>query len=212
MFAAWRSIARTVIDLRFIGITLIYFNLLWFFCSIPLITLPPATAALYVVVRKLEDRHEVSWRDFFQAMRDQFVVGWRWGLVNLVVDFLFVVNYWFYSQLAAPLDLLLTALLTGILLTWLLVQMYTYPVLLQQAQPQVRQALRNAFALCMRYPVFTLIHALTAGVFIFISLVVPYFWMIFTTGLVFYIYSQAVTTLLKIERGEDPFATEEYEL
>jgi uncharacterized membrane protein YesL len=212
MFAAWRSIARTVIDVRFVGVTLIYFNLLWFFCSLPLFTLPPATGALYVVVRELGDRREVSGRDFLRAMRAHFLDGWRWGIVNLVAGFLFVVNFWFYSQLPSPFGLLLTALLIGFLVTWLLVQMYTYPILLRQVQPRVRLAIRNAFALCLRHPVFTLIHALITGIFVFMSLVVPYFWMLFTTALVFYFYNQAVTTLLKIERGTDPFAAEEFEL
>jgi hypothetical protein len=90
--------------------------------------------------------------------------------------------------------------------------MYTYPVLLQQAQPRVRRAMRNALALCLRHPVFTLTYAFVTAIFIFMSLVVPYFWMIFTPALIFYFYNQAVTTLLKIEQGEDPFAVEEYEL
>lgn len=212
MFAAWRAIARTVIDVRFIGVTLIYFNLLWFLCSIPLITLPAAIGALYVVVRELGYRRQVSWRDFFQAMRDHFVAGWRWGIVNLVVSFLFVVNFWFYSQLPSPYGLLLTALLVGFLLVWLMVQMYTFPVLLHQEQARIGLAIRNAFALCIHHPIFTLTHAFVAAIFVFMSLVVPYFWMIFTTALVFYFYNQAVITLLKIERGEDPFPTEEFEL
>ncbi len=212
MFAAWRAIARAVIDVRFIGVTLIYFNLLWFFCSIPLVTLPPATAAFYVVLRELGARRDVSWHNFFRAMGQHFLISWQWGIINVAAGVLFAVNFWFYAQLPAPFGLLLTALLTGLLLTWLMVQMYTYPVLLEQEQPRVWQALRNAYALCLHHPVFTLTHALIAGIFVFMSLVVPYFWMIFTVGLIFYFYNQAVMTLLKFERGEDPFATDELEL
>lgn len=208
MRVAWRAIARTVIDVRYAGIELVYFNLLWFVCSLPLITLPPATGALYVIVRQLSERRAVTWRDFLHAMRDQLTVSWRWGTVNLVAALLFVVNFWFYAQLPQPFGLLLTALLIGFLLVWLLIQLYTYPLLLRQESPSVRRAMRNALALCVRHPSFTLTYAFNAAIFILMSLVVPAFWMIFTAALLGFAYTQAADVLLAFERAENPFADE----
>ena len=70
-------------DVRFIGIYLISFNLLWFFMSLPIITLPSATGALYVVTRDMVHRRSVNWRDFFAAMKAHWFTSWRWGFVNL---------------------------------------------------------------------------------------------------------------------------------
>ena len=65
--------------------------------------------------------------------------------------------------------------------------------------------MRNAIFLLVKYPLYTLVHALVAVTVVFMSIVVPYFWMLFTTALVLFIYSQAVRILHRLERGEDPF-------
>ncbi len=201
----WRALARTTADLRYIGLQLLYFNLLWFFTSLPLVTLFPATAALYVVTRDLSYRRDVSLRGFFTALRAHLWMGWKWGLLNLMVAALFALNLVFYRGIAGSPGVLLTAFGYGLLLVWAMVQMYTYPLLLEQSEPRLAWAVRNAIFLLVKYPLYALVHALVATTVVFMSIVVPYFWMLFTTALVLFIYSQAVRILHRLERGEDPF-------
>jgi len=205
MLTAWRALAAAVTELRYVGLYLIGFNLLWFFSSLLVFTLFPATGALYAVTRQLLNRQEVGWRHFFRELRAHLVTGWAWGLLNLFVSVLFAVNFWFYGSLPSSTALVPTALLFGLAVPWIIVQMYCYPILLAQIDTRLGLAVLNSLKLCLKYPLYTLTYALVAGTFIFISVVVPYFWMIFTPALLTFLYNQAVRVLLELEAGKDPF-------
>jgi len=206
MVAAWRMLADSVIDIRYVGMSLIFYNLLWFFSSLPIITFPPATAAMYVITRKIGYRESVDWRMFFTALITYFVVAWRWAVLNLAVLGIIGLNLWFYSSFSSLVGLVLTAFWVGLAFIWIMIQMYCFPVLLEQEYPHVLMAVRNAAALAFRHLFFTLTYALIAGFFVFMSVVVPYFWMIFTGALLAFFYNRGVYYLVQRELGHDPLA------
>jgi uncharacterized membrane protein YesL len=204
MIAAWEAIAQAVIDIRYVGVMLAYINVLWVLSSALVVTAPPATAALYVITHEIGYRRSVGWRDFLRALKTYFFVGWRWALLNVLAAAIIFANLMFYSLLDNSLGLLLIALWLGLTFVWIMVQMYAFPVLLEQAQPSVRTAMRNATVLCLRHPFFTLTYALVAGFFIFLSVVVPYLWALITPALLAFLYNRAVYYLVQIEQGKDP--------
>jgi uncharacterized membrane protein YesL len=204
MVAAWEAIAQAVIDLRYVGVTLAYFNVLWFLCCLPVVTAPPATAALYITARHIHARRQVGWRDFLRTLAESIAVGWRWALVNLVAFFVILANLSFYANIQTTAGLLLAVLWWGIAFIWTIVQMYCFPVLLEQEKRSVRQSMRNAFVLVLRHPFFTLTYALVAGFFVFISVVIPYLWAVATPALLAFLYTGAVRCLVQIERGQVP--------
>lgn len=204
MIAAWEAIAQAVIDLRYVGVTLAYFNVLWLFSSLLIITAPPAIAALYAITRSLGYRRSVGWRDFLGAQKTYFFAGWRWALLNAAAGGIIFANLTFYSYMDDTLGLLLIGLWIGLACVWIVVQMYCFPVLLEQEEPRLRTAVRNAFVLCLRHPFFTLTYALVVGFIVFISLVVPYLWALITPALLAFIYNRAVFYLVRIEQGQDP--------
>jgi uncharacterized membrane protein YesL len=118
--------------------------------------------------------------------------------------FMILLNIAFYGSMAFPIAPLLGAvwLIFGVL--WVIIQQYTFPLLLEQTEPRVWLATRNAFVLVLRHPLFTLIYALVAGTFILMTIAVPYFWIIFTVALIFYFYTQGVRYLARLEKGEEP--------
>lgn len=204
MIAAWESIAQTVIDVRYVGVTLVYVNLLWVLGSVLIVTLPPATAALYVITREIGYRRQIGWRDFIEAMKTRYFVGWRWALLNLAAAGIIFANLTFYSYLDPSTGLPLIGLWAGLTFLWIVVQMYCFPVLLEQECPSVRIALRNAAVLSLRHPLFTLTYALVAGFFVFLSVVVPYLWALITPALLAFMVNRAVYYLVQIEQGNDP--------
>ncbi|MCD4687281.1 MAG: DUF624 domain-containing protein [Anaerolineae bacterium] len=204
MIAAWEAIAQFVIDVRYVGITLLYLNVLWVLCSLPVITAPAATAALYVTTRDLTHRREISWRAYLRACQTYFFTGWRWVLMNAIAGGIVYANLTFYSYMPPPFGPLLIALWLGAVVVWLMVQMYCFPVMLEQEKWNVRQALRNALVLVLRHPFFTLTYALVAGFFAFISLIIPYLWLLITTALFAFLYNGAVRYLVQVERGATP--------
>jgi len=200
--AAWQLLVETLLhDVRFTGIYLVGFNLLWVLCSLPIITLPPATAALYVVTQQLAKRQRVNPNDFFRAMLNYAVVSWRWGVLNIAVALGLWTNFWFYSNFDATF---LKALVLGLGLGWLLIQMYCFPILLEQQQPSVRQALRNALVLCLRHPAFTMIYGFVTALIIVVSLSMIYLWVLITASLITFFYNRALVYLLSVEQGKEP--------
>ncbi|MGQ9632435.1 MAG: YesL family protein [bacterium] len=95
---------------------LILYNVLWFVLSIPVVTLPAATSALYRITRIMVDEKEPTFRDFFVTFKGYFlrslllflVVGaivgvivtnilslGRIEIVNRFISYIFlVVNLW----------------------------------------------------------------------------------------------------------------------
>jgi len=204
MIAAWEAIAQAVIDIRYVGVTLAYVNVLWVISSALIVTAPPATAALYAITREIGYRRPVGWRDFVRALKTHFFVGWRWVLLNAVAAGIIFVNLIFYSNMDSSLGLILIGLWLGLTFVWLVVQMYCFPVLLEQVQPSVRNALRNAAVLSLRHPFFTLTYALIAGFFAFISIIVPYLWALITPAVLAFLYNRAVYYLVQLEQGKVP--------
>ncbi|MBN1681401.1 MAG: DUF624 domain-containing protein [Anaerolineae bacterium] len=204
MIAAWEAIAQAVIDVRYVGVTLAYINVLCVLSSVLIVTAPPATAALYVLTREIGYRRPVGWRDFMRALKTYFFVGWRWALLNAAAGGIIFANLIFYSYMDKSIGLPLIGLWLGLTFVWVVVQMYCFPVLLEQARPSVRTALRNAVVLSLRYPLFTLTYALIAGFFVFLSVIVPYLWALITPALLAFFYNRAVYYLVQIEQGKDP--------
>ncbi len=138
-------------------IPLITLNVLWFVCSIPLVTLIPATGALFYGTNRLAHGKPAGWREFFEGFRICFRRSWGWGIVNLVVAVGLFANYFFYQ--ANWLHVLVFA----VAIVWLTIQVYNYPLLLEQEQPHLRLALRNSLVLIAKRPLFTLGAAFVIG-------------------------------------------------
>jgi uncharacterized membrane protein YesL len=201
---AWRVLASAVNDIRDIGVYLVLLNILWFFACILIITAPPATAALYAMTREMGYRNRREWKDFFRYLHQYFWISWRWGLINFVAVAIYAANLIFYESFERPIDFLGRGVWTVIFLLWILVQMYCFPVLMEQEQPRVRTAIRNGWVLVLRHPLFTLVFAMVLVTFTIASIAVAYFWVFFTVSLLCYFYNRGVWYLTHLERGEEP--------
>ena len=201
---AWAVIGSAIADVRDIGVYLVVLNIVWFFSSALIITAPPATAALYAITREFGFGNRVDWQDFFRLMRRYFWTGWRWGLLNILAVLIYGANLLFYTNQQPPFNLLGRGIWTSAFLMWIITQMYCFPVLLEQERPVVRIAVRNAFVLVLRHPIFTLICTLITVVLVLASVAVAYFWIFFSVSLICHFYNRAVWYLTRLERGEEP--------
>jgi hypothetical protein len=81
--------------------------------------------------------------------------------------------------------------------------MRSFPLLLEQTQPRVSQALRNALVLRMRHPGFTLVYACVMALLTAVSAAVIYLWVLITGALLAFRLNHGVSYLLRVERGEE---------
>lgn len=79
---------------------MIYVGLLWFLCSIPIVTVGAATTALFEVLLKLQkDEEGAIGSCFFQSFRNSLKSATLAWLPILVVELMFGVNLFYYAIL-----------------------------------------------------------------------------------------------------------------
>lgn len=197
METAWYVIRKGLVEAYDSYLELVIANLLWFVLTLPIITAPLAAAGLYYSTNQLAHRKQVSWRTFFEGFHGRSAAGLRWSLLNLVAILGIVANVWFYGNVRASWGGWVQGLFVGLLILWLLLQVYTFPLLLEQQEQRMRQALRNSLVLFIRKPFFSL------GLVIFLALILglsTYFrlpWVIFTASLTAYLANRCTIYLLR---------------
>lgn len=149
-----------------------FLNLLWLIVCLPLITLFPATAALFAVVRDWSRGKEAGFfMPFLRYMRENFVqslvVGLAWAVVGLilVVDFLFVREI--ESWIQTPLFVLFSAMA----LAYLGTAVYLFPVMVHYRMSWL-QVIKNSFLIALTSPMET---ALCLAIVVLAGLTVIYF-------------------------------------
>lgn len=132
-------------------------NLLWLLLAVPVVTLPPATAGMFCLTNRIAHHRSVELRMFFAGMRKYFLKSWLLALLNVAVLGILYVNWRFYGQMLAPQwAAIVQGLFLGLIVLWCLIQLYVYPMLLEQEEPRLLLALRNAAFMTLASPLTTL--------------------------------------------------------
>lgn len=137
--------------LRCLG-DLIVLNWLWFLCSLPIVTIGPATCALYSITLKLvREEPAETIKDFFRAFRENFKRGLLLELMAAILlivagtDALFALS----QQGTAKTVFLVVA--TMVALVFLTFTAYVFP-LQAMFQNSVKGHIRNGFSLAFVSP------------------------------------------------------------
>ena len=135
-----------------------WLNLLWFVCSIPIVTLGASTTALYYVTLKLARGEEGDVTAmFFRAFRDNFKQATAVWLILLVVGAFLGVDFYVLHHLrqasqgpAAILWTILQAVIIAALVMYVIVLLYAFP-LTARVQNTTRAMLVNSFLIGTHY-------------------------------------------------------------
>jgi uncharacterized membrane protein YesL len=146
-----------------------FFNMLWVLAQFPIITGPPATAAMYALTARFMERDLIVPKDFFVELKRMFLPALKWGTLNLLVFGILVINFigsigeggelWFCLRYAW--------LVVGIL--WYVLNLFYWPFWLSQDDCRVMNTYRNVFVMFLRSPVEIICLALICAVLIFVS-------------------------------------------
>ena len=158
-----------------INMTLI--GLLWLLCWATIVLGPPATFGLYYVTNQLAHGRSLGLRGLVEGGKRYFVKSWLWMLLNLVAAAVSVVNTWFYGQFDADWAVIVRAFPLFLGLTWLVVQFYALPYLMEQKEESLKLALRNGLFTLLAAPGYTAVVAGLAALIAVLSvwLVAPAF-------------------------------------
>lgn len=151
---------------------LIFLNIAWLALQIPIITGPPATAAMYAIARRLANDEPVGLQQAWFELRRLFVPAWQWGAINIVVVVAVVGNFWFYQNMVGWAWIALRLGWGTIALGWFAVNLFYWPFWLAQEDRSLRTALRNSFVFLMKEPSLALILVLLSVILISLSILV----------------------------------------
>jgi hypothetical protein len=179
-------------------------NLLWFVGVLLVVTAPAAMVGLSYATHQLGRGEGVSWRTFFVGARQFAWLGYKWGLLNLAVIGVAIVNAQFYAQVAGEWASGLQGILLGLYILWLLLQLYVLPVAFQQQRPSLRLALRNSAVIWLRNVGASLgLIIILALLVVVTSLFLQPAWAILTMSLYCYLVSYVMLALIDWKRPEE---------
>lgn len=143
---------------RFIGKLgdLILLNILWIVCSIPIVTSGAATTAVYYVTLKLaRDEDDSTIKSFFRSFKSNFRQATVIWLILLAVGALLGFDFWFFvsgqmAQVQGTLRLVLSAVFGAMLLIYLFILTYVFP-LQARFYNTVKRTFFNAFFMSVRH-------------------------------------------------------------
>jgi hypothetical protein len=150
---------------------LILFNLIWLALQIPIVTGPPATAAMYVIARQLADGELIEPRRGLNALRRMFAPAWVWGALNLLIVSAVVGNFWFYQSATGWLWIGLRLVWGVIALGWFAINLFYWPFWLAQEQHSLGLTFRNSFLFLAKRPGLALTLMLISALLIVVSVV-----------------------------------------
>lgn len=131
---------------------LMVLNWFWMLCCIPVITIGPATCALYRVTLKLvRDEPANVAKDFFLGFRENFKPGLVLGLVAIILPVIAAGDAWFALQQTGSMKTLYLVIAVLFAVIWLIFIGYTFALQAMFDAPLKLQIL-NAFKLTLVAP------------------------------------------------------------
>jgi len=157
MANAWQVFRKTLSDLWDELYLLVVVNVLWIALNVLLVTGPPATAGLFVLTHRLARGEAVGLRDFFEGFRRYFWRSWLWATVAGAGFFILGGDVVLMGGLSsADYVVVIQGFFLIMLFLWAFVLLYAFPLILEQEQPSLRLALRNALVMFASNPGFSI--------------------------------------------------------
>ena len=140
---------------------MVYLNLLWLVCSIPLVTVGASTAALYYTMMKVAagDDYGLTTR-FFSSFRRNLKQGIVLGVIALAVGALLSVDIYFYLIAPGGITSVFQVFQIILAVLYLMIVSWAFPILAKFDLPTGR-ILQSAFFLSIRYFGYTCMILLT---------------------------------------------------
>jgi uncharacterized membrane protein YesL len=196
----WESLKNAFHELG----QLVLLNLMWLVCSLAIITLPAATAALAYATRQLiYDPSEYDLKVYFQGFKSVFWWSWRWFLPNLILTILFLFNILFFRAEDRTFTIFIMASNIVLLFTWWFLQSFILPFMVAQEKPSFRLAIRNSLVILVKYPWHFLLITLFLWLFAILSALLMMPWVLFSVSFSLFVTIHFLQQILEPKPKEE---------
>ncbi|HEX6287822.1 MAG TPA: DUF624 domain-containing protein [Herpetosiphonaceae bacterium] len=124
--------------------TLLLVSLLWYAAAILILPIGVGTAALHRVVQPMTEERSADWRSFFSHLRADL----RWSsLLTIILAlgfFIIRLNIGFYGASDSAVFQVIAVFFGTLLIIWLGIALFAFPLALRQQEQHLRTTLRNA--------------------------------------------------------------------
>ena len=201
MLDALRVLKRGIVQFEHYGWLYVMANLAAVALSIPIVTMPAAYAGLSRLSHTAQTSPTASFSDYWEGFHAHFRRGVAVGIANIFILGILWSNFSSYSARSDWLFVILRGAWLLILMVWLGVQLYAWPILEEMERPSLSGAFRNGGVMILQNPVFTLtlLVALAAIMILSTALVIP--WFLVTGSMIACIANAAVLNRLEIIRA-----------
>lgn len=148
-------------------------NLLWLTASLPLVTLFPATAAMFGVVRDWTAKKENGiFRPFLSHFKENFKQSFLFGMLFFVFAVVFVIDFFIIDELEAVMSVLVMSLLFVLGLIAAFVLVYLFPVMVHY-RLSMKGIVKNAFFYSVMFFPTTIVSLLLVSAMILLVFFIP---------------------------------------
>lgn len=152
-------------------------NILWAILSIPLITMPAATAGLFnYMSARVRGLQPDFFRVFFEGMRLYWRKATVIGLIDVLIGGLVVLNVSIFPYMdlrADPIAFLSRSVTIFAALALLLINLYAWSLMVILPALTIRQILVNAAMFVFTHPLWSIVVLIAAALPVVISLFLP---------------------------------------
>jgi hypothetical protein len=169
----------------------------WILIFIPVLLGSPAIGGLFYATNELAHGRDGGPMVYWEGVKGYVWPSYRWGIMNLVIIFLFNVNIWFYGDAPWSFAPYLRVLFIVCAIFWAVLQLYTFPFLIEQEEPHIKTALRNSFIAVARYPLRSFGVLFIVFVIVFTSTFLFFvLWVVISISLIAYIANKNTVGVL----------------
>lgn len=194
-------IKKTLVDSYYNAVELVIVNVLWAIFTVLIIPAPAAAAGLFYATHRMAGGKTISWRHFFEGFRKFWKIGLFWFLINTLVMTILLGSFFFYARQPVEWFTWLQGFTIFALIFWLFIQIYTFPLVLEQETPSIKLALRNSLVFFLRMPGYSLGLALFLVLFFYLSTLLLLPWVLFTASLSSFLASRFTLYMLSVLTG-----------
>ncbi|MFA9378923.1 MAG: YesL family protein [Lachnotalea sp.] len=179
---------------------LIILNIVYCLCCVPIITIGPATTALYYVTLKMvKDEESYIIKSFFKSFKENFKQAVGIWIVLLATLGIIVGDIYIMLKWETKYKVIFIVIFIFLLLMWFFVTIYIFP-LLATFDNTVKQTFKNSFLMSIRHlPMTAVLFLLTAVSTLLVGFVVQLmpFWFLIGFALLAFINSFILRKIFK---------------
>ncbi|MEK3888232.1 YesL family protein [Bacillus sp. FSL K6-3431] len=148
-------------------------NVIWLIACLPIITIFPATAAMFSVIRQWKLHDETSvFMPFTKHFKLNFKQSLLIGLLWIPFAFLLYIDYFYVIQALEKWRTFLLVPLFFIAMIFMFMSTFLFPVMIHY-QLRLRDVLKNSFIVSLAYFPTTLLIIIFGGICLLIIIYVP---------------------------------------